>query len=184
MKQQLTFLLMLVFFQMQAQSDIKIGKKMGTIFNKTISEINIGAENGYMQPIYFKVNESDEWRRTGFLAKKLKPYLFADENAKQEYLMYKKQAKLSYVTLGTAYVCVLGWSFTSVNNLSKGKPFIESYFGSANSLAWLGAYFGTFYGSIYLNKLAETHLFKAVNIKNGRFSTSVSENGIGMKVHF
>ena len=184
MKNQLTIILTLAFLQIQAQSDIRIAKKMGTIFNKSISEVNIGSENGYMQPIYFKINDGDDWQRAGFLAKRLKPYLFADENSKREYLAYKKQAKWSYVTIGTAYICVVGWSVTSIYNLSNGKPFIKSYFGSGNSLAWLGAYFGSYYGSVYLNRMAETHLFKAVNIKNGRFSSSVSDNGLGLKIHF
>ncbi len=184
MKNQLTIILTLAFLQIQAQSDIRIAKKIGGIFNKGIFEVNIGSANGYIQPIYFKVNDSDDWRRTGFLAKRLKPYLFADENSKMEYLTYKKQAKWSYVTLSTAYISVMGWSVTSIYNLSNGKPFIKSYFGSGNSLAWLGAYFGSYFGSAYLNRMAETHLFKAVNIKNGRFSSSISDNGVGLKIHF
>lgn len=181
----LFYYFLFVVFDIFAQSELQIAKRNGSILKREISTENIGLEGGYMRPIYFKANENEIWQRTGYLSKRLKPYLYADEVAKKEYKIYRNQAVWSQVLIAPAYICALGFSLTGILNYGNGKSktIVGGYF-KPNSLAFLVAYFGSFYGSIYLNRNSETHLFKAVQLKNGRFKSSFSENGVGVKYVF
>ena len=174
-----------VVFSLFAQSELQIAKRNGSILKREISPEGIGMEGGYMRPIFFKANERENWQRTGYLSKRLKPYLYADEAAKKEYKIYRNQAVWSQVLILPTYISLMGFSLTGILNYGNGKSktIVGGYF-RPNSLAFLAAYFGSFYGSIYLNRNSETHLFKAVQLKNGRFKTSLSENGVGVKYVF
>jgi hypothetical protein len=112
-------------------------------------------------------------------------YLYADEAAKKEYKIYRKQAIQSQLLIVPTYACLVGFNVVALSNYGsrKSKTVLGSYF-RPNTLAVLAAYFGCFYGSIYLNRNSETHLFQAVQIKNGKFKTSFSENGLGVKYVF
>jgi hypothetical protein len=168
-----------------AQEGLQLGKRNGSIFKREILPENIGLEGGYMKPIYFKANEKENWQRTGYLSNRLKLYLYADGAAKKEYKIYRNQAIQSQVLILPTYVCLVGFNIVALSNYGNGKSktLLGAYF-KPNSLAVLAAYFGCFYGSIYLNRNSETHLFKAVQIKNGKLKTGFSENGLGLKYVF
>jgi hypothetical protein len=168
-----------------AQTELTIAKRNGSILQREVLENNIGLEGGYLKPIFFKSRKKDEWEKAGYLCNRLKPYLYANTAAKKEFQIYRNQAFASHGLIVPAFGSLIAYQVVSINNVvnKKSKTFIGNYF-RPNSLACLAVYFGSFYGSIYLNKNAETHLFKAVQLKNGRLASSFSQDGVGVKYIF
>ncbi len=170
----LLFIVALLTQEAKAQSttppQLELGK--GRLFHrKEVSVENYGRSRASGYLTYFRTTASGSWERTGFLGKRLTPYLAANPQAMTDFRRYRQ-------TKWGAAGCYTGLMISGVYTTTAGGFFLisggEAELGSI-FLAGLAASIGFGVSNQFLNRRADRHLQHAVQTYNGASTSDIQK---------
>jgi hypothetical protein len=161
------FLLFAVSLKAQfSKSDsLQVGKRGNVIWDRKISVFNLGNEQwNYYYKIFYRSGTDAHWHKTGPLGRKLKPYFENNEAAKQQFNLYRRQKKRSFLMLGAAGASLGAWTTYTAYELNRTND-LKTYVKPL-PLLLLTSYFVTFYFGRKTNIKGDIHLLRAVRSVN------------------
>ena len=163
-----------------SQNEIILGKSSFHFFRKRTNEYRKTSFWKYqIGSLKFKLNETGDYQKAGFLGKNLKPYLKDNEAAFRYYKRFRTKKALAYIgDVGTG-VFLLLWMNASLENGNTSGGTISNMFINKKNTAWyLMSYFASAYGAIGLRVGGENDLLVATLIHNGRIKQSIQKPSI------
>ena len=137
--------------------------------------------------LHFKVGETGDYQRIGFLAKRLRPYF--ENNASRNFGIrycrkYRTKKGLAYVGDIGAGLFLYLWMSQTIENASNGVSSVSSVaFNRRNTFWYVLGYFGSAYGALGLRVTAENDLLTATLIQNGRIKQKISKPNLQLGTH-
>ncbi len=176
----------------QEDWNVSLGKRKNNLLSRKIREINLGNTFTSYNPVYFKIQDTEEWKKVGWRGAHILPYIPSNDFSENHFRLFKQKKTASYWCLGMAITSYMGWTFSSLdyaiqNNTSSIKALLNP-----RSLAFLTGAIGTYIWGASLNAKADLELFMAFNsdkIKEGKEEVSLHlgitrGGGLGLEMAF
>lgn len=183
MKQSFTLLVLIIFslLSLSAQEEnptIYLGKRGMTIFDRKISEFNLGRFGTAGRRIFFKVGEQDDFQGIGFFGQKILPYLQDDQLAMEEFDRYRKNRIAAFSASVISSGCMLGWLIRTSDNIeqSRGNTIAQVLFTEPGAAVLLASGITSSLASSLLFMKSDIDLFNAVQLFNSQADYGIRPN--------
>ncbi len=177
-----------------AQEDWKIslGKRKNNLLSREIREINLGNTFTSYNPVFFKVGDSEEWKKVGIRGAHILPYIPSNDFSENHFRVFKQKKTASYWCLGVSVLSYAAWGLSSLDFAIQNNSLGINSFVNPRSLAFLVGTIGCYAWGASLNAKADLELFMAFNsdkIKEEKEALSLHlgvtrSGGLGLEMAF